>query len=420
MQDMPTLSKLTRMVVLVADQFESSGLDGLRGLGLEVIFEPDLRDDTLAERLMQAKADVLVVRSTKVTAPMIEGSSLRLIIRAGAGYNTIDVSAAHAKGIAVANCPGKNNIAVAELAIGLMIAVDRFIPDCVADLRAGTWNKKRYSKGRGLFGRTLGVIGFGRIGQEVAPRARAFGMRVLAYSRWLTPEVAAAAGVGRCDSPIEVAERCDFVSVHVPLTPETKGSLGHEFFAAMRPGAVFINTSRAEVVDQPSLEEAVRSGRVRAGLDVFDGEPAAAQGEYSGVLRDLPGVYCTHHIGASTEQAQEAIAGEVVAIVEQFIADGTVRNAVSLSDGASASHVLTVRHLQGPGVEKRVARILSDAGAPALEVESVIATQSDTAITQFGLQCRPDDVTMRAIRAAEQVLDATLMEVPSAIPAMAK
>jgi D-3-phosphoglycerate dehydrogenase len=420
MHGVPTLSKLTWMVVLIADQFERSGLEGLRDLGLEVFFEPDLRDDALAERLTQTEADVLVVRSTKVTTSMIEGSSLRLIIRAGAGYNTIDVSAAHAKGVAVANCPGKNNLAVAELAIGLMIAVDRFIPDCVADLRAGTWNKKRYSKGRGLFGRTLGLIGFGRIGQEVAPRARALGMRVIAFSRWLTPEVAAAAGVGRCDSSIEVAERSDFVSVHVPLTPETKGSLGREFFEAMRPGAVFINTSRAEVVDQPSLEDAVRSGRVRAGLDVFEGEPAAAQGEYSGALRDLPGVYCTHHIGASTEQAQEAIAGEVVAIVKQFISDGTVRNAVSLSDGASASHVLTVRHLQGPGVEQRIARILEDAGTPASEVESVIATQSDIAITQFGLQRRPDDAAMRAIRADEHVLDVTLMEVPSAIPAMTK
>jgi D-3-phosphoglycerate dehydrogenase len=301
-----------------------------------------------------------------------------------------------------------------------MIAVDRFIPDCVADLRAGTWNKKRYSKGRGLFGRTLGLIGFGRIGQEVAPRARAFGMRVVVFSRRLTPEVAAAAGVGRCDSPIEVAERSDFVSVHVPLTPETKGSLGREFFEAMRPGAVFINTSRAEVVDQPSLEEAVRSGRVRAGLDVFDGEPAAAQGEYSGALQDLPGVYCTHHIGASTEQAQEAIAGEVVAIVKQFIADGTVRNAVSLSGGASASHVLTVRHLQGPGVVQRIARVLADAGVPALEVASVITSQPDIAITQFGLQCRPDDVTIGTIRADGQVLDATLTDVPAAIPAMAK
>jgi len=408
------------MVVLVADQFESSGLEGLRGLGLEVLFEPDLKDDALADRIAETAADVLVVRSTKVTAPMIERSKLRLIIRAGAGYNTIDVQAAHSKGVAVANCPGKNSIAVAELVLGLMIALDRFIPDCVADLRAGKWNKKAYGKGRGLFGRTLGLIGFGRIGQEVAPRARAFGMRVLAYSRWLTPEVAAAAGVGRCESPIELAQRSDFVSVHVPLTPETNCSLGQEFFAAMRPGAVFINTSRAEVVDQAALEEAVRRGHVRAGLDVFEGEPSVAQGEYSGTLRELDGVYCTHHIGASTEQAQEAIAQEVVAIVRQFLSDGSVRNAVSLSGGAQSSHVLTVHHAREPSPERRISRILADAGLEPIEVKSIVATQHDIAITQIGLNRAPSDAVLRAIRAEATVLDATVMEVASPIPALAK
>jgi D-3-phosphoglycerate dehydrogenase len=167
------------MRVLVADKFEKSGIEGLNAAGCEVIFEPDLKYATLAEAIARTGADVLVVRSTQVTEPMLDAGRLSLIVRAGAGYNTIDVKAASKRGIYVSNCPGKNSIAVAELAFGLMIALDRRIPDNQAELLRGKWNKKEYSKARGLYGATLGILGFGKIGQEVAKRAMGFGMNLV-------------------------------------------------------------------------------------------------------------------------------------------------------------------------------------------------------------------------------------------------
>ena len=166
------------MKVLIADKFERSGLDGLKATGCEVIFNPDLKEESLRKAIEETGADVLIVRSTKVTEPMLESGHLSLVVRAGAGYDNIDITAASARGIYVANCPGKNSVAVAELAFGLILALDRRIPDNVADLRAGKWDKKEYSKARGLYGLTLGVLGFGNVGQEMARRAQAFGMHL--------------------------------------------------------------------------------------------------------------------------------------------------------------------------------------------------------------------------------------------------
>src|SRR5262245_3692297 len=162
------------MKVLVADKFEKSGLEGLKAVGCEVAYEPDLKDDALAEAVRQTGADVLVVRGTKVTSAMLDAGRLSLVVRAGAGYNTIDVAGASTRGIYVSNCPGKNAIAVAELTLGLILALDRRIPDNVAELRAGKWNKKEYSKAQGLHGTTLGLLGIGNIAQEVVKRAAAF------------------------------------------------------------------------------------------------------------------------------------------------------------------------------------------------------------------------------------------------------
>lgn len=317
------------MKVLVADKFEKSGLDGLAALGVDLYSEPDLKDENLQARLHDLQPDVLVVRSTKVTAPMIEGSGLKVIIRAGAGYNTIDVAAATASDVAVSNCPGKNAAAVAELAFGLMIAADRHIPENVADLRAGKWNKKAHGKARGLCGRTLGLIGMGNIGKEMVVRAQAFGMKIAAYTKSISDAEARAMGIDKMDSLTDLARESDFISVHVSMTPERRGMLNAAFFGAMRDGAVFVNTSRAEVVDQPALEQALATKNIKAALDVFDGEPATPEGEYDGSLRHNPKVYCTHHIGASTDQAQEAVADETVRIVKVFLNSGEVPNRVN-------------------------------------------------------------------------------------------
>ena len=293
---------------------------------------------------------------------MMDGGQLALIVRAGAGYNTIDVAHASARGIYVSNCPGQNAVAVAELAFGLILALDRRIPDNVAALRAGSWNKKEFSKARGLFGRTLGLIGFGTIGQELARRAQAFGLDLVIWSRRFGHDPAAdpssvglepssrASRVAIAASPLDVAERADILSVHVALAPETRGLVGAELLARLRRGAIFINTARAEVVDHDALEAAVRERGLRVGLDVFRNEPSAGTGEYSDALVGLPGVYGTHHIGASTEQAQEAIAAETVRIVRAFKETGQVPNVVNLARRTPATHRLVVRHHDRPGV----------------------------------------------------------------------
>ena len=298
----------------------------------------------------QFRPDVLVVRSTKVPEAVLAAGALKLVVRAGAGYNTIDVAAASRRGIYVSNCPGKNSVAVAELAFGLILALDRQIADNVIALRQGQWNKSGFSKARGLFGRTLGLIGLGQIGREVASRARAFGLPVVAWSRSLTDDVARQLGVTRKDSPAAVAAAADIVSLHVALNPQTKGLIDAAFFAAMRPGAYFINTSRAEVIDQAALARAVQEKGIRAGLDVFAAEPAGGAGEFADPIVKLPGVYGTHHIGASTEQAQEAIAAETVRIIRTFQQTGQVPNVVNLARTTPATCALVVRHLDRPGV----------------------------------------------------------------------
>src|SRR5947209_11349495 len=214
------------MLVLIADKFEQSGRDGLQAIGCRISYQPDLKDDALLAAIRKETPDVLVVRSTDVTEAALRAGALKLVVRAGAGYNTIDVAAASRRGIYVSNCPGKNSIAVAELAFALILALDRRIADNVIALRRGEWNKKEFSKARGLFGRTLGLIGTGKIGQEMIPRAHAFGMKTVAWSRSLTPERASSLGVERLDTPQAVARAADVVSVHLALKPETRSLVG--------------------------------------------------------------------------------------------------------------------------------------------------------------------------------------------------
>src|SRR5439155_21276852 len=190
----------------------------------EVVYQPDASGDALTGAIRETAADVLVVRSTQVTAPMLDAGRLSLVVRAGAGYNTIDVAAASRRGIYVSNCPGKNAVAVAELTMALILALDRRLPDNVAELRAGRWNKKEFAKARGLKGRTLGLLGYGHIGQEVARRAHAFGMPLIVWSRRFAagqPD-SGESSLRIAASPREVAEHADVLSIHLALTPETR------------------------------------------------------------------------------------------------------------------------------------------------------------------------------------------------------
>ena len=393
------------MKVLVADQFEQSGLDGLRAAGCDVVYDSALQDDALAAALADTRAQILVVRGTKVTAAAMDAGHLSLIVRAGAGYNTIDVAHASARGIYVANCPGKNAIAVAELAFGLMLALDRRIPDNVAALRAGTWNKKEFSKAAGLYGKTLGLLGFGSIGQELARRAQAFGLHLVIWSRRFVgqpPADLAALGLDGASrtsrvtvarSPQEVAEQADILSVHVALAPDTKSLVNADVIGRLKPGAMFINTARAEVVDYDALDAAVRDRGLRIGLDVFRNEPASSTGHYEYPLVQAAGVYGTHHIGASTEQAQEAIAAETVRIVRSFKDTGQVPNVVNLARRTPATHRLVVRHRNRRGVLAHVFDHLRAANINVQETENIIFDGAQAAVARINLDgAASDDV----------------------------
>jgi len=399
------------MKVLVADKFETSGLEGLKALGAEVLYEPDLKDAPLGDRIRESEAKVLIVRSTKVTSENLEGAKLGLIIRAGAGYNTIDVAKASELGILVSNCPGKNALAVAELAFGLILACDRRIADNVMQLRQGKWNKKEFSKARGLYGRTLGLVGMGNIGQEMITRAKAFGLNVIAYSRWMTPDVAAALGIGRAESLEQLAHMSDIVSVHVSLTSDTRGMLGTSFFNSMKDGAIFVNTSRGEVVDQSALLQAIESKKLFAGLDVFEDEPAGGEGEYSGALKDNPRVYATHHIGASTDQAQEAVAAETVRIVKEYKATGAAPNVVNVKKADHSTHLLVVRHLDRVGVLADIFGVLKSEGASVQEMENIVLGGAKSAIAQMALDKEPSGSALQQIREHDCVFDASCMAI---------
>ena len=402
------------MKVLIADKFEQSGRDGLDAAGCDYSYQPDVKDESLSEAIRGYQPDVLVVRGTKVTEPMMDAGPLKLVVRAGAGYNTIDVAAASRRGIYVSNCPGKNAVAVAELAFALILALDRRIADNVIQLRAGQWNKKEFSKARGLYGRTLGLVGTGQIGQEVITRARAFGMPVVAWSRRLTPERAEELGVERADSPADVARAADIVSVHVALNPETRNFLGADFFGAMRAGAYFINTARGEVVDQAALVAAMRERGIRAGLDVYAAEPTAAAGEFADEIARESNLYGTHHIGASTDQAQEAIAAETVRIVRAFKETGKVPNVVNLAARTPATHLLVVRHRDRPGVLAQVLGAIRAAAINVQEMENIIFEGAEAAVARINLEAAPSAETLERLRAENaDIIELDLLELRS-------
>ncbi len=390
------------MKILIADKFEQSGRDGLQALGCEISFQPDLKDAALVGAIAVEQPDVLVVRGTKVTEPMLAAGPLKLIVRAGAGYNTIDVAAASRRGIYVSNCPGKNSIAVAELAFALILALDRRIADNVIALRAGEWNKKEFSRARGLFGRTLGLVGLGKIGQEMIPRARAFGMPMVAWSRSLTAEKAEQLGVEKKKTPLEVARAADVVSVHVALNPDTKMMMDAGFFNAMKDGAYFINTSRGETVDQEALVDAIHSKGIRAGLDVFAIEPTSAVADFEDPIGNQTHVYGTHHIGASTDQAQEAIAAETVRIIKSFKETGQVPNVVNLAQRTPATHRLVVRHQDRPGVLAQVLDAIKAEHINVQEMENIVFEGAEAAVARINLDKAPSSATLDRLRAGNQ------------------
>ncbi|MBC24312.1 MAG: hydroxyacid dehydrogenase [Phycisphaerae bacterium] len=400
------------MCVLVADKLDQAGLDNLQRLGCDVHFHPDATADQLPDLIREHDPDCIIVRSTKVTAESIQaGRRLSLIVRAGAGYNTIDIMAASSRGIFVANCPGKNSLAVAELAWGLILSCDRRIPQQTEQLKAGKWNKKEFSAARGLSGRTLGVIGLGRIGLAIAQRGRAFGMNVAAWSRSLTHETAEINGVDLCENPVNLARISDVISISVAANDDTENMIDEKFLAAMKPGAILVNTSRGSVIDQAALAETIRQKNLRVGLDVFANEPGSGTGEFTDQIVSLENVIGTHHIGASTEQAQEAIATEAVNIVRTYATTGDVRNCVNRADKTAATCQMIIRHLNKPGVLAHVFDTLSQSGINVDEMENLIYTGEEAACARIRLSSSPSTEDLESIKSNSNIMSITLTNI---------
>ncbi len=400
------------MRVLVADSLPETALTRLEAGGHACEVDASLTASDLAGAI--AGVDVLVVRSTKVGADVFEAADrLGLVVRAGAGTNTIDTAAAAARGVLVANVPGQNSAAVAELTIGLLIAVDRRIPDNVADLRAGRWDKKGYSRATGLLGSTLGIVGLGSIGLGVAERARAFGIRVQTLqSPRRQADVAARAadlGIAVCATLPELLASSDIVSLHVPASPETRHLVDRAFLGQLRPGAILLNTSRGDVVDEAALLEALDAGTVRAGLDVYAGEPDTGTAAWDSALARHPAVVGTHHIGASTEQAQLATAAGVVEVIDAFVA-GEARNVVNLAPHRLGSVTLTVRHLDRRGVLARILDLLSAAGLNVEHMENRVFRGGEAAVASIDVTGPVPDALLEQLGAVPEVLGVAAAE----------
>lgn len=394
------------MKILIADKLSEQTVADLQAAGLTVTVSPDLKAADLPEAI--ADHAVLVVRSTKVSAATIKaGGELALIVRAGAGVNTIDVSAASRRGIYVANCPGKNTAAVAELTIGLLIAADRQIVAATNALRNGQWRKKEFGKAAGLQGRVLGLIGFGKIAQAVAVRAKGLGMQVMAWSRSLTPERAEAAGVLYAENPLAVAGAADAVSLHVAAGAGTKNLVDKEFFAALKSGSILLNTARGEIVDAEALQIAIKEKGLRVGLDVYADEP-------TGGVADFPATElatmttCTPHIGASTNEASEAVASEVVRIILAYLTSGRPPNVVNLCGKSVAAYCLLVRHYNRVGVLAGVLELLRAENVNVEEMENTIFADAQAACCSLLLDSEPSEGCLAELQSCSDVLQVCL------------
>lgn len=309
------------MKILIADSFPSSHSESLTNAGHEVTIQPELDADSLPQAIRTN--EILIVRSTRVNENLLkQAEALKMVIRAGAGTNTIDKKCAASLDISVCNVPGANSRAVAELVMGLIISIDRQIPNNVMDAKQGVWNKKKYSIARGLAGQKLGILGMGAIGFAVAERARGFAMDVYALSKpGRSPDAEnriTSSGIIQLDTQHELLETCDIVTLHMPATEATLRMVNQEFLSKMKQGAMLINTSRGDLVDEEALIDAMDNRGIRAGLDVYDDEPAAGDNTFKSEIFAHRSVYGTHHIGASTGQAQTAVADGVLAIVEAY------------------------------------------------------------------------------------------------------
>lgn len=414
----PDAAKEALMRVLIADKLPPFVIARLEAVGCQVHMDPELAGAPLVDALRAEDPEVLVVRSTKVEAAHFEvARSLALVIRAGAGVNTIDLAAASRRGVFVSNCPGKNAVAVAELTIGHLINLDRRISDNVAALRSGKWDKKGLGKARGLFGRTLAVLGAGQVGREVITRARAFGMQVRVWDKAFTDEDAQALGVLRCETALEACHGAHAMTVHLPLNPQTRGLVSTELLTALQPGAYVVNTARGGVVDETALREAIKTHALRAGLDVYEHEPSGGAGAFDDPLAQDLSIYGTHHVGASTDQASDSVASETARIVEQYKKTGRPPNCVNIADHSPATHLLVVRHADRVGVLAGILDALRAADTNVQEMENIVFSGAEAACARIHCDSAPNADALAEMAAGDAIYSVTV--VPLAVEPVA-
>ena len=395
------------MKVLIADKLSEKAATALRDLGAAVTVNPDLGSDDLPGVINDT--EVLVVRSTKVLAQTIEAApSLSLIIRAGAGVNTIDLDKASSHGIHVANCPGKNTDAVAELAMGLLIACDRRIVDASNDLKNGKWRKKEYQKSNGLKTRTLGIVGFGSIGKALSERAKGMDMHVAAWSRSLTEDIAEELDIEYCATPEQLAQKSDAISVHLAANGDTHHFIDSNFLNSMKNEAIFVNTSRGQVVDTEALKKAISEKNLRVGIDVYENEPSGGNADFDDT-EFAQMVTGTPHIGASTYQASEAIADEVVRVFKNYVETGKPFNAVNIRDKKSKNN-LVVRHYNRVGVLASVLDELRNEGINIEEMENTIFKGGEAASCTLLLDRAPSKDMVSGIKKMDNIIQVMLKE----------
>lgn len=401
------------MRVLVADRLSESSLDEMRTLGVEVSYEPGLEGDELRRQL--PGINVLVVRGTQVDKAAFDaGSALNLVIRAGAGVQNIDVATASERGIYVANCPGKNASAVAELAFTLIGCLDRRVPDGVFSLRAGRWDKDEFARAVGLRGRSIGILGLGHVGRAVLRIAQAYELECHAFSRSLTAAKAAELGVRRVSSAAELAKVSDILTVHLELTERTRGIVDRKVLSNLRQGAFFVNTARDELVDYDALLELIPQKQLRVGLDVLPGEPETRSSTYRHPILESGLVYAVPHIGASTDEAQIAIANETVRILRSFLTKGEVPNVVNIAESTYSRYQLVVRHVDQVGALANVLGVLKRHGINVQELDNTVFEGSRAACAKIRLSSRPSDACLSEIMAfSGEVLHVDLVTLPN-------
>jgi D-3-phosphoglycerate dehydrogenase / 2-oxoglutarate reductase len=405
------------MRLLIADKLHPRAIEELRTLPVEVVYDPEVTRDSLEARL--PGVGILVVRSTEVTAEAIDkAKQLHLIVRAGAEYNTIDVRAASRRGIYVANCPGRNAAAVAELVYGLILSVDRRIPDAVASLRSGKWERAKYGGAEGLHGKTVGIAGFGAVGREVANRARCFGLSTVAWSRSLSAARAGDFGVGHASSLEDLAARSQILSLHLPINDRTRGIVGQKVLGALPPRAILVNTARADLIDYAALREAVGKRKLRVALDVFPDEPKGSK-DYPADLFGLPSepgggfVYGTPHIAASTDQAQLAIASETVRVIRSFLLEAVVPNVVNVSSSSTARFQVVIRMVDKVGTFANVLNVIKRHGINVEEVTNTIFEGGGASCAKLRVVSRLNEACLAEIHAFEEVLHVDMVPLPN-------